>query len=79
MGESELAWISIVAGVLFVLVALGLALAKIDPNKLRKKSHGNPGLTLYRFAAYRWAMVIILFALGLITLVSGWNSLSVAN
>ena len=79
MTESELAWISMVVGALFVLVAAGLALAKTDPNELCKKSRSHPGMALYRFATYRWAMVIILFALGLTALVSGWNSLSVAK
>jgi hypothetical protein len=79
MREIELAWFSIVVGVVLILVAIGLALAKIDPNELRKKSHSNPGVALYRFTAYRWAMVIILFALGLVTLGFSWNSLSVAH
>ena len=79
MTEGELAWISIVVGALFVLVAVGLALAKTDPDELSKKSRSHPGMALYRFATYRWAMVIILFASGLIILVSGWSSLSVAN
>ena len=62
-------------GVISVLIGIGLALAKIDPNGLRKKSHTNPGLALHRFASYRWAVVIILFVFGAIMVVSGGNSL----
>lgn len=75
MSESEQAWISILFGVIGVLIGIGLALAKIDPDELRKKSHTNPGLALYRFTSYRWAVVVILFVFGAIMVVSGWNSL----
>ena len=75
MSESEQAWISILFGVIGVLIGIGLALAKIDPDELRKKSHTNPGLALYRFASYRWAAVVIVFVFGAIMVVWGGNSL----
>lgn len=75
MTQIEQAWISISLGVIGVLIGIGLALAKIDPDELRKKSHANPGLALYRFTSYRWAVVVILFVFGAIMVVSGGNSL----
>jgi len=62
-------------GIIGVVIGIGLTLAKIDSDELRKKSHTNPGLALYRFASYRWAVVVILIVFGAIMVVSGGNSL----
>jgi hypothetical protein len=75
MTDNEQAIVQIIFGVVGVLIGIGLALARVEPKELRKRSHANPGLALYRFAAYRWAVVAILLLGGIVLSAFGWYSL----
>ena len=46
---------------LFALVGVGLLLATIDRDSLKEKVHINPGLALFRFPTFRYAVVIACF------------------
>lgn len=43
---------------LFALLGVGLLLAKVDRDLLQAKAHTNPGLALFRFPTFRYAVVI---------------------
>ena len=75
MTDTAQAMLLIVAGVVAAVIGAGLALAKVDPDELRKRSHTNPGMALYRFAAYRWGVVAILIGSGILMSALGWISI----
>jgi hypothetical protein len=49
-----------------VLVGIGLTIVQVNASELRKKSHSNPGLALYRFRWYRLGMAIVALVVGLV-------------
>ena len=75
MTDVEQAKLLLIAGLVAVLIGIGLALAKIDPDELRRKSRTNPGMALYRFAAYQWSVVAILIGSGILMSAYGWLSI----
>ena len=68
---------AIVIGVLVSLSGLGLAFAKTDTKALRKKSHSNPGLALYRFPVWRYGIAVLAVVSGAIIIAKsiGWISI----
>ena len=65
--------VEIIMGVLAVLVGLGLAFAQVNASELRKKTHTNPGMALFRFRLWRFGMAIVSFVAGLLII---YNALS---
>jgi ABC-type Co2+ transport system permease subunit len=63
--------ITFVMGCLFMLVGVLLSLVKVDRERLLKSTHSNPGLALFRFPAYRWGMVAVLFVGGTVLILIG--------
>ena len=66
--------IGIVLGIAFVIVGLGLLFVTVDADKLRKKSHTNPMLALYRFSFWRYGLALVAIGGGLISILcaTGW-------
>ena len=66
--------IEIVMGVAFVIVGLGLVFVTVDADELRKKSHTNPMLALYRFAVWRYGLAMVAIMGGSILILGaiGW-------
>jgi hypothetical protein len=56
----------VVIGILVSLCGFGLAFAKTDTEALRKKSHSNPGLALYRFQSWRYGVAVVAVVSGFI-------------
>jgi hypothetical protein len=49
-----------------VLVGIGLTFVQVNASQLRKKTHSNPGLALYRFKWYRLGMAIVAIVVGVL-------------
>jgi len=58
-------------GISWILVGAGLAFADVNRSELLGRAHTMPGLSLFRFPAFRWGAVVVLIAGGALFLFNG--------
>ncbi len=65
--------IFIAFGIAALLCGVGLSLVKINKEELSGKIHTMPGMSLFRFPAYRWGAVAIFGVLGIFSISLGYG------
>jgi hypothetical protein len=66
--------IEIFLGILAVLVGIGLGFSQVNASGLIRKTHTDPGFSLYRFKWWRFGLAVVSVAAGLMIIFEATGS-----